>query len=142
MAGSDAFDYNRFDELDKLYRSLYEEKKEESEDEDDVSPKEKKAIGDAVKDHTKEKHEEDDDSDEHSDEDHKEKDDKEDDSEDDEKTDGKKFPSFLKKSEKEDVKEAVIAYLMDEGFVNNEVSAEVMVEHMNPEWMKAILEGK
>ena len=39
------------------------------------------------------------------------------------------------------VKEEVIAYLMDEGFVNNEVSAEVMVEHMNPEWMEAIIEG-
>jgi hypothetical protein len=39
------------------------------------------------------------------------------------------------------VKEEVIAYLMDEGFVNNEVSAEVMANRMSEEWRDAIIES-
>ncbi|AEC53238.1 hypothetical protein SCRM01_292 [Synechococcus phage S-CRM01] len=173
MAGSSAFNYNRFDALDEAYRNLYESKEEK--EEDDVSEKEEDAIKDAVKKHDKEKHSDDD------------EDDSDEDS-DDEKSD-KKFPSFLKKSKSENVKEAIdpkgaarqdaarkanakketqdekdrrlmmgkyapgagkvkkevkeeiIDYLMSEGFVNNEVSAEVMVNYMSEEWRDSILEG-
>ncbi|AEC53039.1 hypothetical protein SCRM01_093c [Synechococcus phage S-CRM01] len=34
----------------------------------------------------------------------------------------------------------VVSYLIDEGFVNNEVSAEVFIEHMSDEWIESILE--
>lgn len=131
MAGSDAFNYNRFEALDQAYHSLYENKEE-----DDVSEKEEKAIKDEVKKHTKDHHEDESDED-----DSEEKDsDDEEESDDKEKSD-KKFPSFLKKSKEEkEVKEAVIAYLMDEGFANNEVSAEVMAEHMSPAWVEKILQ--
>ena len=37
--------------------------------------------------------------------------------------------------------EVIIDYLLDEGFVNNEVSAEVFIEHMSDEWLDSILEG-
>jgi hypothetical protein len=35
-------------------------------------------------------------------------------------------------------KEEVIAFLMDEGYANNEVSAEVLYDHMSDEWLDAI----
>jgi SOS response regulatory protein OraA/RecX len=35
----------------------------------------------------------------------------------------------------------ILDYLLDEGFVNNEVSAEVFIEHMSDEWLNSILEG-
>ena len=37
--------------------------------------------------------------------------------------------------------EFIIDYLLDEGFVNNEVSAEVFIEHMSDEWLDSILEA-
>lgn len=43
--------------------------------------------------------------------------------------------------EKYITKEEVIGYLMDEGYANNEVSAEVMIEHMSDEWLDSIIEG-
>jgi hypothetical protein len=175
MAGSNAFSYNRFDSLDEAYRSLYESKEDK---EDDVSEKEEDAIKDAVKKHDKEKHSDDD-------EDEKESDDDDDSDDDDKEKSDKKFPSFLKKSKSEDVKEAidpkgaarqdaarkanakketsderdkrlmmgkyspkvvhksvkeeVISYLMNEGYANNEVSAEVMVNYMSEEWRDSIL---
>jgi hypothetical protein len=144
MAGDGAFSYNRFDALNEAYSSLYEEKEEK--DEDDVSDEEASAIKKEVKKHAKDMHSDDDESEDESEEEESEE---ESEDEDEEKSD-KKFPSFLKKSKGEEVegklpkgtmKEEIINYLMDEGFVNNEVSAEVMVEHMNPEWMEAIIEG-
>jgi hypothetical protein len=44
-------------------------------------------------------------------------------------------------AKKQVTKEEVIQYLMDEGFVNNEVSAEVFIEHMSDEWLDDIIEG-
>jgi hypothetical protein len=140
MAGDGAFSYNRFDALNEAYSSLYEEKEEK--DEDDVSDEEASAIKKEVKKHAKDMHSDDDES-----EDESEEEESEEESEDEEKSD-KKFPSFLKKSKGEEVegklpkgtmKEEVIAYLMDEGFVNNEVSAEVMANHMSEEWRDQII---
>jgi hypothetical protein len=37
-------------------------------------------------------------------------------------------------------KEEVLSYLMDEGFANNEVSAEVIASHMSEEWMQEALQ--
>lgn len=44
-------------------------------------------------------------------------------------------------AKKQVTKEEVIQYLMDEGFVNNEVSAEIFIEHMSDEWLDDIVEG-
>jgi hypothetical protein len=44
-------------------------------------------------------------------------------------------------AKKQVTKEEVIQYLMDEGFVNNEASAEVFIEHMSDEWLDDIIEG-
>ena len=38
-------------------------------------------------------------------------------------------------------KEEVIAFLMGEGYANNEVSAEVLYNHMSNEWLQAINEA-
>jgi hypothetical protein len=38
------------------------------------------------------------------------------------------------------MQEEVISYLMDEGFANNEVSAEVIASHMSEEWMQEALQ--
>jgi hypothetical protein len=38
-------------------------------------------------------------------------------------------------------KEDVIAHLIDEGFANNPVSAEVLLTHMSDEWLQSIEEG-
>jgi hypothetical protein len=136
MAGGlGAFDYNRFDALENAYRSLYEEKEEKDEDESDeddekeMNPSQKK------------KHEDDESEDEEESEE-KDDDDKDEDSDEKEEKSDKKFPSFLKKSKEEKVEEGVIIdYLMSEGFVNNEVSAEVMCKFMSEEWREEILEG-
>lgn len=118
------FSYNRFDEIQALYESIYESKEEECDDdedeEDDVSPLEKSAIKKEVKKHNKDKHSDDEDG---------EEDDKE--SDEDEEDDEK--PKFT-------VKEAVCEYLLDEGFANNEVSAEVMFSHMSEGWVESIVE--
>jgi sRNA-binding protein len=38
--------------------------------------------------------------------------------------------------------ELIVDYLLDEGFVNNEVSAEVFIEHMSDEWIEYIIGSK
>lgn len=43
--------------------------------------------------------------------------------------------------EKYITKEEVIGYLMDEGYVNNEVSAEIFIEHMSDEWLESVVEA-
>lgn len=127
MANGDSFTYNRFQALDEAYRTLYE--KEECDVEDDVSKKERDAIKGAVKKHTDEKH----------DEDEENENENENDEENDEKKSNKKeFHSFLKKSK---VEEDACEFLMNEGYVNNLVSAEIMLEHMSDEWIEAILEA-
>lgn len=62
-------------------------------------------------------------------------------SDDEDKRDPKKL-KMKNKLPKGTVKEEVIEYLMDEGFVNNEVSAEVFIEHMSDEWLENIMETK
>ena len=39
----------------------------------------------------------------------------------------------------DDVKEHVCQYLMDEGYTNNEVSAEVLFNHMSDEWLNSVV---
>ena len=65
---------------------------------------------------------------------------------DDKKKDKKnKMPAFLKKEEVSVTKADVIQKLMDEGFVNNEVSGEVLFNHMSDDWLlsleASIIEG-
>ena len=132
LSGGDAFTYNRFESLEEAYRSLYEEKEEKDEDESE----EKKMNPFQKKKHEEDESEEEEESEEEDDEDEDEESDEKE-----EKSD-KKFPSFLKKSKEEKVEESVIIdYLLDEGFVNNEVSAEVMCKFMSEEWKEEILEG-
>ncbi len=55
---------------------------------------------------------------------------------------GNKVTSSLSKSKNEEVtKDDVIKYLMDEGFANNPVSAEVLFNHMSDQWLESIEEG-
>ena len=49
---------------------------------------------------------------------------------------GKKLPPAPKD---DDVKEHVCQYLVDEGYTNNEVSAEVLFNHMSDEWLSSIV---
>lgn len=51
---------------------------------------------------------------------------------------GKYVDAAVRAITKEDVKQ-LLDYMVNEGFANSEVSAEVMVEHMNPEWADHIL---
>lgn len=132
MAGTfarGAYNYSRFDNtsqiLDPLmasYKAMYEEKCENEGKEEPSFLKKSKDEKDSKK---KEKDDEDS-NDEDSDSDEK-----------DEKDEGKKLPPWLKG--KKDVKESVIAYLIHEGFANNEVSAEIISHHMSEEWTNSFL---
>jgi hypothetical protein len=115
------FNYNRFDSLvstsglSDAYREIYEAKEECEDEDDDKKSKSKKDEDDSSKSKKKEKDED------------------EEEGEDEDSEEGnKKLPPWLKG--KKDVKEAVIAYLIDEGFANNEVSAEIISQHMSEEW--------
>ena len=129
MLSQGPFSYNRFDQMDALYQKVYEAKKAakdydgdgkvESGSEEYLGSRDKaikKAMGKSVK----------------------------------EADDKKDLPPFMKdkkddkkgdKKEKCDCKEEVLQHLMDEGFCNNPVSAEVLFNHMSEEWLEAIEEG-
>lgn len=130
MLSQGPFSYNRFDQMDALYQKVYESKKKADKDYDGDGKVEsgtaeymgsrdkaiKKAMGKSVK-------------------------------EADEKKD---LPPFMKdkkdekkggKKDKCECKEEVLQHLMDEGFANNPVSAEVLFNHMSEEWLEAIEEG-
>lgn len=161
------FRYNRFtgqketDSLVDAYMAMYEEKCDDKED--GVSKKEKKAIKDEVKDHKDKEHDDDKD-----DKDEKGKPPwlKKEEVEIEEAIDakyakradaakGKKKESQdeinkrlmlgkhspANKFKKEEVTiETVVEYLMDEGYANNPVSAEVMIEHMSEDWQNHIVD--
>jgi hypothetical protein len=129
MAGTfahGAFEYNRFenslpsDALMDAYRAIYEEKCEDDGDD------KKKSIFGKEKDEEKKDKKKDSKSDD--------KDDDSDDEKKDDKKDGKKLPPWLK--DKKEVKEAVIAFLMNNGMANNEVSANVIAEHLDDSWVE------
>ena len=53
----------------------------------------------------------------------------------------KKAPPVKRVFESSELKEAVQAYLVKEGYVNNPVSAEVMYNHMSEDWLEMIRES-
>ena len=129
MLSQGPFSYNRFDAMDALYQKVYESKKAdkdydgdgkvESSKDEYMGSKDKaikKAMGKSVK----------------------------------EEDDKKDLPPFMKgkkddkkgdKKDKCDCKEEVVEYLVNEGFANNPVSAEVLFNHMSEDWLEAIEEG-
>lgn len=67
-----------------------------------------------------------------------------DDKKDDNKSDKKDDKKEGKKKDKCECKEEVLSYLVDEGFASNEVSAEVLYNHMSDGWrdhLEEVLEG-
>ena len=47
--------------------------------------------------------------------------------------------AIRKEKEAKSMKEEVCQYLMDEGYTNNEVSAEVLFNHMSDEWLNSVV---
>ena len=47
--------------------------------------------------------------------------------------------AIRKEKEAKSMKEHVCQYLMDEGYTNNEVSAEVLYNHMSDEWLNSVV---
>ena len=142
MLSQGPFSYNRFDAMDALYQKVYESKKAkkdydgdgkvESGSEEFLGSRDKaikKAMGKSVK----------------------EADDKKDlppfmkDKKDDKKKGCSDCEGDCKCDDKKEkgslTKEDVINHLIDEGFANNPVSAEVLFTHMSDEWLLSIEEG-
>lgn len=129
MLSQGPFSYNRFDEMDAIYQKVYESKKADKDYDGDgkvESGKDeyfgskdkaiKKAMGKSVK----------------------------------EEDDKKDLPPFMKdkkddkkgdKKEKCTCKEEVMEHLMNGGFANNPVSAEVLFNHMSDDWLQSIEEA-
>ena len=129
MLSQGPFSYNRFDEMDAIYQKVYESKKADKDYDGDgkvESGKDeyfgskdkaiKKAMGKSVK----------------------------------EEDDKKDLPPFMKdkkddkKGDKKDkctCKEEVMEHLMNGGFANNPVSAEVLFNHMSDDWLQSIEEN-
>ena len=149
MLSQGPFSYNRFDELDKTFPNLLDimEAKEKEEKCDECGKKdcecddEKESKGDSKKRKKRPNFWQDSDGDGEWYE--KGEDVKEEYIEEKKKgrcwTGYKPTPGKKPYSEGSCQKEEVIQYLMDEGYTNNEVSAEVLFDHMSDDWKNHIL---
>ena len=111
MLSQGPFSYNRFDQMDALYQKVYEAKKAAKDYDGDGKVESGSEEYLGSRDKAIKK------------------------------AMGKSVKEADDKKEKCDCKEEVLQHLMDEGFCNNPVSAEVLFNHMSEEWLEAIEEG-